>query len=311
MKKLAIFTLILIFSISVADASTFHFDDGRTGNFSDAGPKIPKLLWKTDLTGLIGASPVYWDGKVFVTNWYAGSWNPGLYCINSSNGDVVWRNENITGASTVAIANDLLFVGSISGKFYCLNATTGRIIWSKNLEDNPSWWGIASSSLIYNNRTYITTFSRGVLHALDFNGNELWNFITEESSPYTSPSASNSVIFFAGNDTLYCLNESGGVIWNFAVYEQIKNTPSIDYGKVFFATETKLYTINLDGDEVWNRTLNGTISTAALAYGNVYIGSKDGVLYCINASNGDEVWNFTANGKIDPSPALSLSLIHI
>jgi len=311
MRKWVLFTLILLLSVSAASASTFHFDESRTGNFTAIGPNIPGLLWRTNITGLIGASPVYHDGNIFITNWYARNGNPGLYCINASTGEVIWRNENITGASTVAVANGLLFVGNFSGEFYCINATTGKIIWKRILEDNPSWWGIASSPLIYNNKVYVTTFSKGTLHALDVNGNELWNFSTgEEISHYTSPSACNSMIFFAGNTSLYCLNEDGEELWNFSTDSKITNTPAINYDKVFFATEDKLYAVNVDGTESWNTSLNGTISTAALAYGNVYIGSEDGVLHCINATTGNELWNFTANGKIDSSPAIANGVVY-
>jgi len=310
MKKWVIFALILIAGISTVFASTFHFDESRTGNFDSKATSIPGLEWRANLTGLIDASPVYSDGKVYVSNWYGwGSWRAGLYCVNASTGEIEWVNENISGASTPTIQDDFIFIGDVTGKLYCINKSDGREVWNITLEKNPGWYGIASSPLFYNNTIYVTTFSEGVLHAIDLNGDELWNVTTGEISPYTSPSAYDGKIFFAGYDGLYCLDESGNKIWRFDA-SNITNTPSAGYDKVFFATTDTLYAVDISGNEVWNVSLNGTMSTAAVGYGNVYIGTKDGEMMCFNASSGIEVWNFTANGKIDSSPALSNGVVY-
>lgn len=305
--------LILISITSIATATTFHGNAERSGYFDCTGVKIGKILWKANLTGLVDASPIYWNGYVYVSNWYGWkNWSPGLYCINATTGEIVWRNAEITGASTAALSNGLLFIGSLSGKLYCVNATTGIIVWNKTLENNPEWYGIASSPLVYNGKVYVTTFSNGCLHALDLNGNELWSYSTNaKSSYYSSPSAYNGKIFFAGGNKLYCLNEYGNVLWSFNASDKILNTPSVGYGNVYFATESRFYCVNVsNGLENWNTSLNGTISTAALAYGNAYIGSKDGIFYCFNATTGKEVWKFKANGKIDSSPAIAENMVY-
>ncbi len=308
--------MICCLIVPVVEGSTFHSDDQRTGNFSDEGPKLPGILWKANLTGLVGSSPMYHDGKVYASNWYGwGSWEPGLYAINASDGKIIWRKENVTGASTPTISGDQLFVGNLEGELCCINLTTGEKIWIKQLERNPAWHGIASSPLVYNNTVYVTTFSDGALHAMDFEGNEMWNFTTGgKVSHYTSPSASNGKIFFAGNKSekpaLYCLNGSGSELWNFTVNSSITNTPTVKNGKVFFATNNRFYTVESDGNELWNLTFNGSMSTASLAYGNIYIGSKEGVLYCLNQSTGNALWNFTANGEIGSSPAVTDEAIY-
>ena len=186
---------------------------------------------------------------------------------------------------------------------------------SVKLEASPSWWGIASSPLYYNGSIYVTTFSNGTLWKLNNEGNVLWNYTTGgETSPYTSPSAYNGMILFTGNESeqqvLITINESGSIVWKFHVEGKITNTPSIGYGKVFVATDKKLYAVNLDGNEAWNITFNGTMSTAAIAYGNIYIGSKDGKLYCFNASSGKIEWIFEANGKIDSSPVVANGVVY-
>lgn len=314
--RVLIVTMALLMLMSAASATTFHGDEARTGNFTANSTILPIVAWKTELTGLVGASPIYSNGHIYVANWYGwGEWSPGLYSLNASSGIIEWRNANITGASSVAANGEVLIVGNLSGHLYYVNASNGRIEKSILLETSPSWWGIASSPLIYNDSVYVTTFSSGTLWKLDLEGNVLWNHTTGgEISHYTSPAAYNGLIFFAGNESgvhkLFAIHENGTIAWEFPVDGKITNSPSIGYGKIFVATEKKLYAVNFYGSEAWNVSFNGSMSTAAVAYGRVFIGSSNGKLYCFNATTGEELWNFTANGKIDSSPAVAGGVVY-
>lgn len=320
MKKI-LAVMILIICVCTVQAETFHGDGRRTGNFTASGEILPVLAWKAELTGLIGATPVYWNGHIYVSNWYGwGEWSPGLYSLNASTGEMEWRNSNITGASSVAVYDNTLIVGNLSGHLYSVNASTGSTLSSILLESSPSWWGIASSPLVYNGSIYVTTFSNGTLWCLDLDTNgEIkikWKYTTGgEISHYTSPAAYNGRIFFAGNESgngnaLLSVYENGTLSWKFSVLGKITNTPSIGYGKVFVATDKRLYAVNLDGTEAWNVSFNGSMSTAAIAYGKIYIGSKNGKLYCYNATTGEKLWEFQSNGKIDSSPAVANGVVY-
>ncbi len=307
--------IALILLSQITSAVTLQLDEIRSGNFSDQGPKEGSVIWKANLTGLVGSSPVVWDNKVYVSNWYGwGSWNPGLYSIDAFTGKIIWVNGNITGASTPAIHNGMLIIGSLSGKLYAVNASTGKILWKRVLERNPEWWGIASSPLVYNGRIYVTTFSDGTLHALDMDGNEIWNVTTgNRVNQYASPSAVGGMILFAGNSTsnmLYSVRENGSVAWTFPADGRITGTPSAGYGMIFFTTENRLYALNLNGTEAWSMAFNGTISSPAVAYGKVFAGSMDGRFYCINATSGEVLWVFDANGKIYSSPAVADGVVY-
>ncbi len=316
LRVCVIAALMLLVIASTASATTFHGDAARTGNFTTNDKILPIVAWKQKLSGLIGATPIYSNGHIYVTNWYGwNNWNPGLYSLNADTGAIEWRNENITGASSVAVYGNLIIVGNLSGHLYYVNVTTGAIEKSLLLETSPSYWGIASSPLIYNNSVYVTTFSNGTLWRLDLEGNILWEYTTGgEIAHYTSPAAYNGLIFFAGNESgihkLIAIYENRTLAWKFPVEGKITNSPSIGDNKVFIATDKRLYAISLNGNEVWNVSFKGSMSTAAIAYGRVYIGSSDGKLYCFNATTGDELWNFTANGKIDSSPAIANGVVY-
>ncbi|NMG83742.1 MAG: PQQ-binding-like beta-propeller repeat protein [Methanosarcinales archaeon] len=316
-----ILTIILLVALTPplasADWSQFHSDPDRTGNVSGDAPLTDMLLWKTKpaptKVSFIGGGASIVDGRVYVSNWLGGMGSGdhlGLFCLNNSTGEILWTNPigSLGGASTPAISGDLVFVGSHAGDLYCVNITDGVTIWHETIETNPLFWGVASSPLIYNDAVFVNSFSDGELHAFDFDGNELWGIDTFGNiNHYASPAASGGRIFFAGGDpALYCVNISDhSILWRFNTSDDITTTPAIKDGVVFFATDSRMHAVDMNGSEAWNHSLSGTISSPAIAYGKIYIGSTGGVLYCFNATNGNDIWNKPVNGKIDSSPAVA------
>jgi len=53
------------------------------------------------------------------------------------------------------------------------------------------------------------------------------------------------------------------------------------------------------------------ISRPAVASNVVYLGSWDGKLYALNASNGSYIWSFATGGEIDSSPTISGGLVYV
>ena len=313
---IVLLVLVLTTTIASADWSQFHCDPGRTGNVSGDAPLTDTLLWATNPTGdgfiCAGASIV--DERVYVSNWLGGmgTGDLDLFCLNTTTGEVIWKNPigGLGGASTPAASGDRVFVGSHTGDLYCVNATDGTTVWSRTIETSPSSWGVASSPLIYDDTVFVNSFSDAKLHAFDFDGNELWHIDTPGTiSHYASPAASGGRIFFAGGDSaLYCVDVSNhSILWKFNTSDALKTTPAIEDGVIFFATESRMYAVNMAGDEVWSRDLKSTISSPAVAYGKVYIGSSFSMkkLYCLDADSGSEIWNKSVNGAILSSPAIA------
>jgi cobaltochelatase CobN len=324
----------------------FHYDVARTGNVTGDAPITNQLLWSSDITGgCVAASPIISNGKVFISNWCA-AWHGGveaLYCLNETTGEILWTNSlgGSGTASTAAISGDKLFVGSIysdgapwpstaySGDLYGINASTGATLWNTTIEhSSAAWCGVGSSPVVHDDKIYVTTYSNaslnnGTLHVLDFNGNYLWNVSAGANYHYTSPAIADGKVFFSGNlannHSLFCVNiySPYNTLWRFntANNTQVKTTPAIWNDTVFFASEgytDRLYAVNAStGIELWNNSFSSKMSSPALAYGNVFIGSNPtGNLSCFNASTGDNVWNFTANGKIDSSPLIANNTVY-
>ncbi len=63
---------------------------------------------------------------------------------------------------------------------------------------------------------------------------------------------------------------------------------------------------------IWNFSSRApVVSSPAIADGYVVIGSKDGQIYCLNASNGQLAWNFTTLDEVDSSPAIDKGYVYV
>ncbi|MCK4731623.1 MAG: PQQ-binding-like beta-propeller repeat protein, partial [Methanophagales archaeon] len=310
---------------------TLQYNAQRAGDVPGKGPVTSNLLWQSpnETHGCIQAGPVIHDGKVYVETWYSGMGgaDPGetnaLFCLDEDTGEILWMNEDVYGASTAAIAEGRLFVGTMRGNITCVDATNGAILWSKKIEGNPSWYGVASSPLVFNEKVYVLSFSDGTLHAFSFDGAESWNFSSGgEIFCYSSPSAYGDKIFFAGNDdgqhALYCLNISTHEeVWNFTTETEIRGSPTIwnEEGMVFFTSKYvyrkayKLYAVNITtGEGVWNVTHYSSWASPALSNGKLYIGGSavDTTFYCYDAKDGTLLWkNEKMGGAIQSSPVVA------
>jgi len=305
--------LILASAISPAfgDHPTFRGDAQRTGNVSGIGPASPEIIWSEKVTakGYIGGSASVSGERIYVSSWpdmsYKGE--QALGCLNAGDGSVLWRNPigGKGGASTPAVSGGLVFVGSWYGDLYCLDAATGQTVWNRTVERDPQWWGVASSPLVIDEMIFVATFSDGTLHVLNLGGDELWNVSTGKIDPYTSPAGDKGRVYFAGGDpALYCVDTSSfEILWNHPTDTPITTTPAIEGGRAYYATTEELHALDAyTGEEIWSAPLKGTTSSPAISFGRVYIGTDDGQLACLNASDGSLIWSSEVDSSVKSSP---------
>ena len=324
MTTRSLFALLFIVAAALlqpafGDFLTFHSDPQRTGNVSGSGPEVSDLLWSEKVTanGYIGGGTVISDGWVYVASWpdmsYKGEQGVGSF--DAVNGSLLWLNPigGKGGASTPALKDGRIYVGSFSGDLYCIDALTGETVWNRTLETDPQWWGIASSPLAVDNGILVTTFSLGALHLLDHQGEEVWNISTGRIDPYTSPAYSEGRAYFAGGDpALYCVDVSSGLpLWKLSTDAPITSSPSVAHGSVFFATSDSILAANAaTGDLLWQEPMNGTTSSPAVSFGRVYVGTDDSSLNCYDGSSGALLWRAETNGPVATSPIVAGGLVY-
>ena len=316
-------SVLLLPQVVAAEYPMFHGDPARTGNVSGDAPLTGTLLWNVPLhdTGYVGGGACIAGGRVYVSNW--AGWpitdERGLYCLNETTGEIIWRNPigGTGGVSTPAISGDRMFVGSCTGDLYCINATDGTTVWNRTIESNPLYWGVGSCPLIHESTVFVNTASDGTLFAFDFDGTELWNITAGSTGSavayYLSPAAYGGKIFFGGGGpALYCVDVATHTeLWNFSTTGTVSTTPAVGDGMVFFATEEMVYALNLNGDEVWNRSMHCRLSSPAVAYGRVYIGDLDKHLNCLDSKNGSIIWSESVDGVVKSSPVVAGGMVYV
>lgn len=304
---------------AMGDFLTFQGDGQRTGDLSDPGPGGPNLLWSEKVTarGYVGGGAVVSGGRLYVSSWpdmsYRGE--QGIVSLDVGDGSLMWKNPigGKGGASTPALKDGRIYVGSFSGDLYSIDAATGETVWKRTLEEDPQWWGIASSPLVLEEGVLVTAFSSGTIYRLDLDGDEVWSLSTGRTDPYASPASRDGRVYFAGGDpALYSVDlSSGAPLWKLPTEAPITSTPSVAYGSVFFATREALLAVDAaTGDELWKEPMRGTISSPAVSRGRVYVGSDDAALECRDATDGELIWRAEVDSPVRSSPLVAGGLVY-
>ncbi len=185
-----------------------------------------------------------------------------------------WTFEGDAAFTTDPVASDgKIYIGSLNGTFYCLDYLTGDPIWT--FETPP-------------------TANR----MID------WDMSTNHPSAGTSTEVT-----------------AAGLI------STIKSTAALDgAGRVFFVSDGDGYIYCLDaanGIQNWKKFIgaNATLvyqtqvryaSSPKVFDGKVYVGSKNGIFYCLNTANGNIVWTFdTQNRQLSSTPAISDGAVYV
>jgi outer membrane protein assembly factor BamB len=244
---------------------------GGTGEAHAVNATTGKVLW----TFTRGNFDVYYppavkDGFVY----FACILERCVYALNASNGNKIWNfTTELALESSPAVANGIVYVGSVDGYVYALAAVTGGLVWKHQVD----WYFILTSSavsqgILYAGSSYFFKFS--ALNAST--GNIVWS-VTMKDRIWSSPCVANGKVFFGTNDgNYYALNATTGkMLWN--------------------------YTVEGNGENQYS---------PAIAGGILYVCSHDGVVYALNAETGAKIWSYDTNW-ISPqgAPALTSPVI--
>jgi outer membrane protein assembly factor BamB len=277
---------------------------------SDTGEEI----WKTPIPYGITSSAAVENGKVYFG---AGNGNAGIYCLNATSGNIIWRYQTPGEYNVYAspsIYKGKVFIGAIDpepGCMYCLDADTGEEIWVSQAIDRPG------SAAVYDDRVYFGSYDSNV-YCLDAdNGTVIWKYKTE-SKTYAYVTIYDDKLYAGGSDGLHCLNmENGGLIWEYPTDYRISSTPCTANGNVYFVTNGYLYCLNAtSGEKIWDfdeMAVGSIISSPAYADGKIYIGPAfwAAKLYCLDADSGEKIWDFNTAFSVDSSPAIADGKVYV
>jgi outer membrane protein assembly factor BamB len=283
-----------------ADDGNIYCLDATTGN----------QLWKTYAGGvtknLLGsgtylniAPPVRSSPMVVGDRVYVGALDGNLYCLNTNNGNEIWKfsTQGPILATPTIVDNKIYFPSSTggypiplasspaNGDFYCLDANSGSVIW-------------------HNEIPY-------VLDRTMFHGNHL----------HASPTVADGMVFVSnGFFYNYAFNATtGALIWtheqrfNNGTANQIggviqMNAPLYKYGKLYLNDFYGISCLNAtDGTELWYSYISRENIAQGLTYscGRVYTVTEFGVLYVLDALTGEKLSYYEFGGyQMHSSPSL-------
>jgi outer membrane protein assembly factor BamB len=228
------------------------------------------IAWKYSTGGPILATPTIVDGKVYFPSSTGGypitiappSANGDFYCLDASNGAVVWHNQipyvlNLTTGygnflfASPTVAGGMVFVSNGFIYDYAFNATTGATIW-----------------------THKQRFNAGT-------PNQLGGVIQMNAPLYKY-----GKLYFNDYYGISCLNaNNGSEIWyTYISRENVAQGLVYAYGRVYTVSEFGvLYVLDaLTGAKLSYYEFGGyqMHSAPSLYNGNLYIGCNDWNLYC-------------------------------
>ena len=145
--------LLPLATVTSADESKWTQFRGPDSAGIASAPGIPTkitaddYLWQVDLPGPGHSSPVYWEGKLYLTSETTGQAKRQVLCLDTSDGKTIWAQEetyepdrsyhkfNSYAASTPAVDGDGVYVSWISGRDFILFALDhdGRQLWRREI----------------------------------------------------------------------------------------------------------------------------------------------------------------------------------
>jgi outer membrane protein assembly factor BamB len=263
--------LLLLFTTGVAAAPVmFRGDAAHRGVYPAIGPKLVGMQWRFPTGGDVISSPAVAGGVVYI-----GSGDGKVYAIDELTGVQRWAFDAASPVhSSPAVAGETVYVVTRKGTLLALDVKSGKPRWNVTTGPDAPWpWGHESGDF------YIS-----------------------------SPVLANGLVLFGGGDgALYAVDAARGTIrWKAPTGDRIRATPAVADGAVYIGnargrlfrfdlgTGRKEWTFDTAGAALdsskfgWDRTT--LQSSPAVAGGMVYVGSRDGSFYAVDAKSGTQRW---------------------
>ena len=275
--------------------------------------KNGKLQWTFKTGGSIYSSPAVRQNKIVF-----GSANGYVYCIND-NGKEIWKLK--TGAAVLGcptIENNIVYIGGSDHNFRAIDLETGKEIWKFNGLNGH----VVSTPVIYKSDVIFGAWDTW-LYSLNKNTGKLnWKWSNGSSIRNYSPAAcipviKDDIIYVVAPDRYLSAIDAitGQTLWRTnesTVRESIgiSQNGNYIYGKTMNDTLAVFTTGRQPQKAVWKLNAGyGYEHTPSMLIekdGNVFFGTRNGVVYAIDAVQKKIAWAY----KIDNSMVNTVNVIN-
>ena len=242
-----------------------------------------------------------------------------------------------------AIADGVVYIGSMDGYLYAVDQPTGKEKW-KFKSSMP----IASSPAVAGEMLYFVS-SVGSLAALDIaTGKPKWVLPTEYERKFeaknlhgypspsqtipdgydifmSSPAVDNGKVYFgSGDGNIYAADAQTGVLqWKFATKDVVHASPAVVNNTVYVGSwDSYLYAIDATtGQQKWSFKTGedpvihnqvGFQSSPAVVDGTVYVGCRDAHVYAVDAATGRKKWDYpTSKSWVIGTPTVRNGVVYV
>jgi outer membrane protein assembly factor BamB len=259
--------------IYVADTSLNSFGLGEVVRIDSMGNTTFNYL----VSQRIRTTPSFdFNGNMYLTN--------GVNLSTFTKSGAPYLNEIALGGlsfitPTIDSILGMVYIGLSNKKFFAIDASHGGKIKWDFTTDAP----ISAPAVVTAGRKLIFPDVSGNLYGFDITYS--YKPKTGDDPNWKWTSNSDSILLAPAIDTFENI---------------IVGTTSGKLMKLSFDTLGKINT-------KWSVNLKSRITTSAVidAYGHVYVGCENGLLYCVKSSNGDTIWSFQTGARIVSTPTLN------
>ena len=238
---------------------------------------------------IIGGSSASIAGRIYT----GGFQNSYFYCLDASDGSVIWTFDSPALASvSPVVADNRVYLFSLSGELFCLNAFDGSVLWSNN-QSSDSYAPFLENGVLYCSNNY------GRIRAIDaVSGSEIWTYDTGAFNLISAPTIAGNTLYCGGNHTepgMLALNKAtGSLLWQWDAPDEVNTSPCVAEGKVFFGCDNmKTYALDAaTGTLQWERDMGTATSfRGALTAGQGLVYAQTShTLVAMNTGTGNIVW---------------------
>jgi len=208
-----------------------------------------------------------------------------LVCLRAQGGEVLWRIPLPDLPTTSpTYSQGRLFLPLKGPRVLCLRAADGAPLWSASLKGEATQPVVAKGD-----RVYVVASQEGWLQALEVKeGKVLWE------QPFPPPLL--FPLLFEGERLLLRHRQrvfvveaaSGKVLQEIPCPEWLGPPPVVAEGMAFACQEGALMAFRFpQGTKVWEKALEGTLTRPTYADGRLFVASKEGRLFIVDAATGE------------------------
>ena len=200
--------------------------------------------------------------------------------------------------------NHTLYVVNKNGEFFAINADRGKKRFQLDIGELSAASPAHGDELIF-----ASTLEPGSVVAIDKFGKKVWERDLPGRSESSPAVADHKVIVGCECGTLYAFDtQTGKTVWERDVGGQIKASPAVNQGVAYVGDYSgQLTAVRIeDGSIKWQTGTTGgsfgragaIYATATVAFGRVYVGSKDSRMYSFEEDTGKLAWSQSTGDEI-------------